>query len=204
MIAVKRLQSLFWILLVAMGALGAYLVSLRAATERNALHAAERQIYRARADVRYLETEMAARASMRQLEQWNNDDFRYSAPQAAQYLDGERALASLDRIQPNGPVYVAPPVMTAMVESPADAPAAAAPATPAPAPVREDLSLVRTAKAAEPAPRARPAVAGTIPAPSATAKRAERMAMLDAKLLDDRTLSDIGAQAAAERRKSPR
>ena len=34
MIAVKRLQSLIWILLVALGALGAYLVSLKVATEQ--------------------------------------------------------------------------------------------------------------------------------------------------------------------------
>ena len=35
MIAVKRLQSLIWVILVALGALGAYMVSLKVATERN-------------------------------------------------------------------------------------------------------------------------------------------------------------------------
>ena len=75
MIAVKRLQSLIWILLVALGALGAYLVSLKVATERNELMKVQAQIARARADIRYLETEFSARASMRQLERWNQDDF---------------------------------------------------------------------------------------------------------------------------------
>ena len=47
MIAVKRLQSLFWVLLVALGALGAYLVSLKVATERNELMRVRAQIARA-------------------------------------------------------------------------------------------------------------------------------------------------------------
>ena len=44
MIAVKRLQSLIWVLLVALGALGAYLVSLKVATERNELIQGRMQI----------------------------------------------------------------------------------------------------------------------------------------------------------------
>jgi len=65
MIAVKRLQSLIWIILVALGALGAYLVSLKVATERNELMRVRAQIARAQADIRYLETEFSARANMR-------------------------------------------------------------------------------------------------------------------------------------------
>ncbi|MBU0869318.1 MAG: colicin transporter, partial [Alphaproteobacteria bacterium] len=75
MIAVKRLQSLIWVLLVALGALGAYLVSLKVATERNELMQVRMQIARAKGDIRYLETEFSARASMRQLESWNQHDF---------------------------------------------------------------------------------------------------------------------------------
>ena len=103
MIAVKRLQSLIWVLLVALGALGAYLVSLKVATERNELMRVRTEIARAKADIRYLETEFSARASMRQLERWNHDDFMYSTPSAQQYLAGEQQLAQLDGVQPNGP-----------------------------------------------------------------------------------------------------
>ena len=78
MIAVKRLQSLFWVLFVALGALSAYLVSLKVATERNELMRVRTLIASARADIRYLETEFSARANMRQLEYWASQDVHYS------------------------------------------------------------------------------------------------------------------------------
>ncbi|GLV29520.1 hypothetical protein TomTYG75_20400 [Sphingobium sp. TomTYG75] len=216
MIAVKRLQSLIWILLVALGALGAYLVSLKVATERNELMKVQTQIARARADIRYLETEFSARASMRQLERWNQDDFMYATPTAQQYLGGERALANLDGIQPNGPDYVAPPVMVAMVESPADLPSApqAAPASPAATQIRSDIAVIREAHAADNVEKiAKPAAKtaaekakddADVSKPNPVARHAERMAMLDAKLLDDSTIGDISAKAARERKKGAR
>ncbi len=216
MIAVKRLQSLIWVLLVALGALGAYLVSLKVATERNELMQVRMQIARAKGDIRYLETEFSARASMRQLESWNQHDFMYGTPTAGQYLAGERALAQLDGVQPNGPDYVAPPVMVAMVETPADLPSApqAAPASPAATQIRSDIAVIREAHAADnveklakPAPHT-PAVQATVDAdvsrPNPVARKAERMAMLDAKLLDDNTLGELSATAARERKKGAR
>jgi len=226
MIAIKRLQNILWILVVAFGALTAYLISLRVATERNAVQALERNIFHVRGDIRYLETEFEARANMRQLEKWNSQDYRYVAPQAAQYLPDERSLARLDGVQSNGEIYVAPPVMMAMVDAEADAdsgntvaqPAAAARTeSPAPAQIREDESILRVAVAEAPrvAPVKRKAVAeqGTVtikpvrmaaetpvarPAPNPVARKAARMALLDAQLLDDRTLRDLGSKAAAE------
>lgn len=216
MIAIKRLQNILWILIVAFGALSAYLISLRVATERNAVQALERRIYQTRADIRYLETEFEARANMRQLEQWNARDYRYVAPKVAQYLPNERALASLDRVETNGDGYVAPPVMMAMAE--AEAPAPVKPATPSPAPaqIRDDEAVIRAASAAPVAVKAKPAEAKeaapraaapmrlarmdkpAMSLPSPVARRAARMALLDEKLLDDRTLRDLGARAAAE------
>ncbi|WP_311268490.1 colicin transporter [Sphingobium sp. WCS2017Hpa-17] len=216
MIAVKRLQSLIWVILVALGALGAYMVSLKVATERNELMKVRAQIARAKADIRYLETEFSARASMRQLERWNQDDFMYSTPSAQQYLGGERALAHLDGVQPNGPDYVAPPVMVAMVETPADLPSAPqkAPESPAATQIRSDIAVIREAHAADavdklpkPAPRtpAQQAKADAdVSKPNPIARKAERMAMLDAKLLDDSTLGDLSARAAREKRKEAR
>ncbi|MET0370331.1 MAG: colicin transporter [Sphingobium sp.] len=220
MIAVKRLQSLFWVLLVALGALGAYLVSLKVATERNELMRVRAQIARAQSDVRYLETEFSARGNMRQLERWNAEDFFYAAPTAVQYLGGERALAHLDGIQPNGPDYVAPPVMVAMADMNAGEPMAVAMPAPVAAPVPtitaaatpivEELSVIRSARAADNVDRIAPvrAKAGTNNAsavtvrdsakPDAVARQAERMAMLDASLLDSRTLGDLTARAARE------
>jgi hypothetical protein len=216
MIAVKRLQSLIWILLVALGALGAYMVSLKVATERNDLMKVRMQIARAKADIRYLETEFSARANMRQLERWNQDDFLYATPSAQQYLDGERALAHLDGVQPNGPDYVAPPVMVAMVQTPADLPSApqAAPASPAATQIRSDIAVIREAHAADNVERLAKPVIRTAKEkakddadtgkPNPVARRAERMAMLDAKLLDDSTIGDLSAAAKREKRKGDR
>lgn len=216
MIAVKRLQSLIWVILVALGALGAYMVSLKVATERNELMKVRAQIARTKADIRYLETEFSARASMRQLERWNQDDFMYSTPSAQQYLGGERALAHLDGVQPNGPDYVAPPVMVAMVETPADLPSAPqkAPESPAATQIRSDIAVIREAHAADaveklPKPTPRTPVQqakadADVSKPNPIARKAERMAMLDAKLLDDSTLGDLSARAAREKRKEVR
>lgn len=224
MIAVKRLQSLFWVLLVALGALGAYMVSLRVATERNELNRVRSQISAVRADIRYLETEFSSRANLRQLEKWNAEQFRYTAPSADRYLDGERALANLDGIQSNGPSYVAPPVMVAMVDSDADLPSAAAGqvASPDAAQIRSEDAVIRTAQAAEdkrervakrdkaatelasaaPAPRLKLKMpAATSSAKSGSlARRAERMAMLDARLLDDGMLNELRRKYADDRR----
>src|SRR3546814_6662240 len=90
---------------------------------------------------------------MRLLELWNNENFRFSTPTVAQYLDGEKAIASLEVMTPNGPAYVATPVMTAMVESPADLPSAAANAavSPAAAQVRGDAATAPSAATTAPA-----------------------------------------------------
>ena len=120
-------------------------------------------------------------------------------------------------MQPNGPDYVAPPVMVAMVETPADLPYApqAAPASPAATQIRSDIAVIREAQAADnveklakAAPPRTPAVQAKVDAdvskPNPVARKAERMAMLDAKLLDDSTLGDLSAKAARERKKGAR
>lgn len=177
MIAIKRLQSIMWILLVAAGALVAYLISLRVATERNEVRHLIDQIRWTRADIRYLEAEFGARASMRQIAAWNQSDLRLYVPAPAQYLPNERALASLDRIAPPGAGYAPPPVMTAMATQAAPAPDAAPSArsvdTVKPAPAARassEFALIRTASAAEPAPAAA-TVSAPIAAPGAAAKK---------------------------------
>lgn len=224
MIAIKRLQNILWIIIVAFGALTAYLISLRVATERNAAEALDQRIRQVRADIRYLEIEYEARTNMRQLEQWNSQVYRYIAPQSAQYLPDERALAHLERVEPNGELYIAPPVMMAMADDAPQLSVAAAPITsPASTQIRESAPSVAPVPVAAPAvstpvrtaaaePVAKPApkpsaspvarLASVVAKPSSAddlARRSQRMAMLDGLLLDDRTLRDIGAQAAAER-----
>jgi len=217
MIAVKRLQSLFWVLLVALGALGAYMVSLRVATERNELRQVHAQIVRTRGDIRYLELEFQARANMRQLEKWNAEVFRYSALAAEHYLDGERALAQLDGIGPDDSNYAPPPVMVAMMEAEAGSDSASATAAGdmttgdvVTRPGRDD-SPQRDIDDADTSPAkgnrnaadegsARLADAGdTGKATANIMGKAERVALLDARLLDESTLSEIGRRAASEK-----
>lgn len=221
MIAVKRLQSLFWVLFVALGALSAYLVSLKVATERNELMRVRAQIASVRSDIRYLETEFSARASMRQLERWASQDFHYSALGADRYLTDERQLAHLDGLQPNGPEYSPQPVLVAMIssgdgaqavsanESAAETPAAPAPVVAPVAPVstpairvaaisapkadkpgKSDARTVDVKVKASAAPRL--AQADKPGRPAAISRKAERMAMLDAQLLDSRSMGAIG------------
>lgn len=214
MIAIKRLQSIMWILVVAAGALAAYLISLRVATERNALHHVIDQIRWTRAEIRYQEAEFGARASMRQLAAWNDNDLKLYVPAPGQYLPNERALANLDRIQPVEGGYAPAPVMTAMAEQAPKAETAAVveiaeakPADARPAPVKagpapshaapsSDFSLIRTASAAEPRaardmPKAKTASADRFikPAgqPDPVARKAARLALLDEKLLSGTT-----------------
>lgn len=150
MIAIKRLQSIMWILVVAAGALAAYLISLQVATERNAVRHMIDQIRWTRADIRYLEAEFGARGSMRQLAAWNTSDLRLYVPGPGQYLPNERALANLDRMAPVAGAFAPPPVMTAMVSRPA-APTSDAAVTQEPsAPASSEFSLIRTASASEP------------------------------------------------------
>ena len=169
MIAIKRLQSIMWILVVAMGALAAYLISLQVATERNAVRHMIDKIRWTRADIRYLEAEFGARGSMRQLAAWNTSDLRLYVPGPGQYLPNERALANLDRMAPVEGAFAPPPVMTAMVSRPA-APESEAAVTQAPSSAASsEFSLIRTASASEPkqAPvvKAKPREVAAEPAP---------------------------------------
>jgi hypothetical protein len=219
MIAVKRLQSLFWVLFVALGALSAYLVSLKVATERNELMRVRAQIAAARGDIRYLETEFSARASMRQLERWASQDFHYSALGADRYLTDERQLAHLDGLQPNGPEYAPQPVLVAMIgtgDSTQNAaagaevidkpvPTATMPEIAKPAPAQAapvSTPAIRVAAVEKPkAEKLAKSKASTAPQlaqadkparPATTSRKAERMAMLDAQLLDSRSMGAIG------------
>src|SRR3546814_12140209 len=62
MIAVKSLQRTFWVLMVTLGAIAVYFVSLGVATERQGLECVYEQILAAQRELRDLEQELSARA----------------------------------------------------------------------------------------------------------------------------------------------
>jgi hypothetical protein len=119
LMAARKLQGIGLVLLVLMFAMILYLLSVNVAATRSQLTRINDDIAKTRDSIRYLESEYAVRASMRQLERWNADSFGYAAPVAGQYLHGERELASLDQLPRARGANDVAPVLMAMV-SPVD------------------------------------------------------------------------------------
>jgi hypothetical protein len=90
----RRMAPIGWVAGVAGAALSFYLVSLQVASERTALERTERKIAMTQRQIRHLETEFSARASLRQLEAYNQDVLALAAPKVDQYLANEVQLAS--------------------------------------------------------------------------------------------------------------
>ncbi|RYD41519.1 MAG: hypothetical protein EOP63_15310, partial [Sphingomonadales bacterium] len=162
---------------------------------RSELTRIEKQIDRTRDNIRYLESELAVRASMRQLEQWNADTFGYSAPDAGQYLENERQLASLDRLPRARGANEVAPVLMAMV-SPVGTPAVSAPKE---SPVASRPAAV---KPVTPNPivlaQADSAIRSDTPPRMAPTRRREQLKMIEDQLLAESTLADLKRAAAAE------
>lgn len=198
MLAIKRLKTIGWIALIFIVAIALYPLSLSVATLRSDLTRTEREILRTRAEIRYLETEFATRASLTQLAMWNDLEYGYEAPSAAQYLDGERELANLDdeARQLDKPVRVAAMTIKPQAEPAAIKPAemaAAAPKLPQPLSVSQSVAIISPARAATAAGEASKATAKEA-AKSETKSEGRR-------LLDDRLLDRINKQADAELKK---
>jgi hypothetical protein len=186
LMAARKLQGIGLVLLVLIFAMMLYPVSLKVAATRSELTRIERQIDRSRDNIRYLESELAVRASMRQLEQWNADTFGYSAPAADQYLSSERQLASLDRLPRARGANEVAPVLMAMV-SPVGVPAPVKAATPAP-----------KATAEKPVVLAQADIRSDTPPRMTPTRRREQLKMIEDQLLAESTLADLKRAAAAE------
>jgi hypothetical protein len=189
LMAARKLQGIGLVLLVLVFAMILYPVSLKVAATRSELSRIEKQIDRTRDNIRYLESELAVRASMRQLEQWNADTFGYSAPSAGQYLSNERQLASFDRLPRARGANDVAPVLMAMV-SPVGTPAAAK-ASPVATPVAAAKPIqIAQAEVADVRSDAAPRMAPT--------RRREQLKMIEDQLLAESTLTDLKRAAAAE------
>lgn len=97
----SRLRQIGWAAAL-MACLGLFLaLSFRVHAVKSEVLLAERDIIALQHETMILETEFQARASQRQLADWNAVEFGYHAPRADQYLQNERQLASLGL--PQGP-----------------------------------------------------------------------------------------------------
>lgn len=112
--AARKLQGIGLILMLTAFALFAYTINVSVSATRTELQQVERQIVQAQQRNRMLQGDIAVLANAHQLDRWNRDYFGLVAPGAGQYLSGERALASLDRLRPARNASVDAPVLVAM------------------------------------------------------------------------------------------
>lgn len=89
----SRLRSVGWAALVIVAIVGFVALSFRVNAVKSEVRLAERQIIALENQNAMLETEFQTRASQRQLADWNDVEFGYRAPDARQFLEGERQLA---------------------------------------------------------------------------------------------------------------
>ncbi|WP_292938301.1 MULTISPECIES: hypothetical protein [unclassified Novosphingobium] len=91
----NRLRSAGWLVLLGLCVASVLVLAFRVNALRSQIHRAEARIVALKQDKLYLETEFETRANQQQLKIWNDVEFGYAAPNASQYLEGERELASL-------------------------------------------------------------------------------------------------------------
>ena len=196
LMAARKLQGIGLVLIVLLLAMTFYPMSLRVASKRSELARVERDIRDARDNIRYLETELGARASLRQLERWNAESFAYSAPTAAQYLEGERQLANLgsfggiagERLAVVAPVQAA----TAMVVSVDANPVASDSETAASSILASQIKAA--AASADVQSAAKPQMRVVVAAkPTARDRYAERARMIDTLLEKESPVSKTAA-----------
>ena len=208
-----------WKILVWFGigvtvALGVLIVPLHVAAERKRLDSTTSEIAQAQRDIRALETEFETRANIAQLERWNGETLRLSAPVAGQYLPDEAALAAVSfkgalggraGVQTAALIVpqhnAAPTAMPAATAAPAVVSVAVASAKPQ---SQEQVSTKSPSKSS--ASGTAVASGGNVAPAKSAAKPAkpQAMAMLDRKLLSDAMIGDLVTGASAEARRTGR
>ncbi|MCB2077448.1 MAG: hypothetical protein KDE55_07080 [Novosphingobium sp.] len=96
-----RVRSIGWAFVLTVCFALTLALTFRVNAVKSEVRLAERQIVSLRRETLFLETEFEARSNQQQLKALNDVEFGYQAPKAAQYIEGERQLASLGK--PRGP-----------------------------------------------------------------------------------------------------
>lgn len=91
----SRLRSVGWLVLLGLCLALVVALAFRVNALRSQIHHAEARIVALKQEKMYLETEFETRSNQQQLKAWNDVEFGYAAPNASQYLEGERQLAEL-------------------------------------------------------------------------------------------------------------
>lgn len=204
-LAMKRLKNLGWLALVFMVAVLLYPLSLNVAALHSDLTRIDRDILETRQEISFLQAEIRTRASVAQLEEWNQLLYGYEPPRADQFIDGERGLASI-----GGATEGVKPVLVA-VDMPAGEVGSVGAVPSAPEEIADFApAIVRTASAILPSTPEKPASkdvasakAKPVAQPAAKAKtqtRTERLANIDEKLLSDNLMREIQTRSDRELR----
>ena len=183
-LAMKRLKNLGWLALVFMVAILLYPLSLNVATVHSDLIAVDRQILDTKREINFLQAEIRTRASLQQLEEWNELLYGYAPPTAAQFVDGEIALAGLGGESP-----VTQPVMVAALDEGLVQSGTIGEGRNSEPLADKDSGPIAPAKVAK------------VDAPKVEPTRTERLAKMDEQLLSDDFMRDISAKADRERRR---
>jgi hypothetical protein len=182
-LAMKRLKNLGWLALVFIVAILLYPLSLNVAALHSDLVSVDRQILDTKREISFLQAEIRTRASLQQLEEWNDLLYGYQPPTAAQFVDGEAALAGLSGDQP-----LTKPVMVAVSDTPAGV-------------VGRGGNSESLFGADSEKPEAVKVAIAAVEAPQVEQSRTERLATMDQKLLSDDVMHDISVKADKERKR---
>jgi hypothetical protein len=190
-LAMKRLKNIGWLALVFLVAILLYPLSLNVAALHSDLVRVDNKILNTKREISFLQAELRTRASLQQLEEWNDVLYGYAPPTAEQFVAGETELAGL-----SGPEPVGKPVMIAASQTDGVAPAGVIGNSPF-------AKMESTAKKDDMSAPVQIAMAKPIeriikPDP---VTRTQRLARMEEKLLSDDLLTDINKQAAKERKR---
>lgn len=93
--SMNPLKNFGWFAIIIMVVMLLYPLSLNVASLRGDLVAIDKDILSTKKEINYLQAEIKARANLQQLEEWNELLYGFKSPSAAQFADGEKALANL-------------------------------------------------------------------------------------------------------------
>ena len=95
-LAMKRLKNIGWLALVFMVAVLLYPLSLNVAALHSDLSRIDRDILETKQEINFLQAEIRTRASVAQLEEWNQLLYGYEPPRADQFIDGDVGFPALE------------------------------------------------------------------------------------------------------------
>ncbi len=198
-LAMKRLKNIGWLALVFVIAVLLYPLSLNVAALHSDLSRIDRDILETKQEINFLQAEIRTRASVAQLEEWNELLYGYEPPRADQFIDGERGLASLSGSEP-----LVKPVLVAVDMPAGDIGGGGAAASSIFADAGAAIRSVASDEKDAPVAAQRQSVEKPkeIKVKSTeSASRTERLARMDDKLLSDNLMREIQTKSEKERKR---